>query len=110
VGIYSVVHYAVAERTREIGVRIALGATPASLMALVIRQGMLMPLIGIAIGTAAALATTRVMAHLLFGVGATDPLTFAGVLLTLLGVTVVACVLPARRASRIDPVIALRHD
>ncbi len=110
IGIYGVVHYAVAERTREIGVRVALGASPAAMMALVIRQGMRMPMAGIALGFAASLAATRVLSHLLFGIGATDPLTFAAVLLTLTLVALAACVLPARRATKVDPVTALRSS
>ena len=110
VGIYGVVHYAVAERTREIGVRVALGATPAEVLALVIRQGMRMPAIGIVIGLASSIGLTRVMSHLLFNIGATDPLTFVGVGLTLGAVAVVACWLPARRAARVDPVQALRQE
>src|SRR5205823_3786750 len=84
IGIYGVVHYAVSERTREIGVRIALGATPGDVWRLVIGQGMRTPVVGVAIGLIAALATTRLMSHLLFGVGATDPVTFGGVAIALL--------------------------
>jgi len=110
VGIYGVVHYAVAERTREIGVRVALGATPTEVLALVIRQGMRMPAIGIAIGLVASIGLTRVMTHLLFGVGATDPVTFAGVGVVLAIVAALACYFPARRATRVDPVRALRQE
>jgi predicted permease len=110
VGIYGVVHYAVAERTREIGVRVALGATPADVLALVIRHGMRMPAIGIAIGLVASIGITRVMSHLLFGVGATDPVTFAGVGFVLAVVAALACYFPARRATRVDPVRALRQE
>ncbi|HXD49446.1 MAG TPA: ABC transporter permease [Gemmatimonadaceae bacterium] len=110
VGIYGVVHYAVAERTRELGVRMALGASPAEVMALVLRQGMLMPAAGTAAGIASAAVATRMMSHLLFGVGATDAVTFGGVLATLGAVALVACLVPARRAARIDPMVALRHE
>jgi putative ABC transport system permease protein len=110
VGIYGVVHYAVAERTREIGVRVALGATPSNVLALVVRNGMRMPAIGIAIGLAASIGLTRVMSHLLFGVGATDPATFTGVGIVLALVAVLACYFPARRAMRVDPVRALRQE
>ncbi|HEY9225733.1 MAG TPA: FtsX-like permease family protein, partial [Gemmatimonadaceae bacterium] len=110
VGIYGVVHYAVAERTREIGVRVALGATPAEVLALVIRQGMRMPAIGIVIGLASSAGLTRLLSHLLFNVGATDPVTFAGVGLVLAVVAAVACYFPARRATRVDPVRALRQE
>jgi predicted lysophospholipase L1 biosynthesis ABC-type transport system permease subunit len=108
VGIYGIVHYTVAERTREIGVRIALGASPASVVLFVVRQGMSTPLLGIAIGLVAAFSSTRVLSHLLFGVGTTDPLTFLGVALTLGIVAFVACLVPARRAAAVDPISALR--
>jgi predicted permease len=108
VGIYGVVHYSVAERTREIGVRMALGATGADVMRMVLDQGMRMPAAGIAIGLGGALATTRLLSHYLFGISATDPLTFAGVALALSLVAAAACLFPAHRATKIDPVQALR--
>jgi putative ABC transport system permease protein len=110
IGIYGVSHYAVAERTREMGVRMALGASPAALVVQVIREGVTMPLVGIALGAGLALSTTRLLSHLLFGVAATDPLTFTTVLAALVGVAFVACVIPARRAARVDPLTALRSD
>jgi predicted permease len=110
IGIYGVVHYAVAERTREIGVRVALGASPAAVLALVVREGMRMPLAGIAIGLVVSIALTRVLSHLLFNVGATDPVTFAAVGAVLAGVSAAACYVPARRAARVDPARALRTD
>ena len=110
VGIYGVVHYAVAERTREIGVRIALGASAADVVALVVRQGLRLPFIGVMLGLSAALAGTRVMSHLLFGVNASDPITYAGVVLVLGVVSFGACLVPARRAARVDPVMALRRE
>jgi predicted permease len=110
VGIYGVVHYAVAERRREIGVRIALGASPADVMSLVIAQGMRMPGVGIVIGLAASFGVTRVLSHLLFGVGATDPATFVGVGVVLAIVATAACYVPARRAALLDPVHALRQE
>lgn len=110
IGIYGVVHYSVAERTREIGVRVALGATPTVLMREVIANGLRMPALGATLGVILSLAATRVMSHLLFGVGATDPLTFAGVCAVLALVALVACVIPARRATRIDPMTALRSS
>jgi putative ABC transport system permease protein len=110
VGIYGIVHYSVAERTREIGVRIALGAAPADVAALVIRQGMHSPFAGVVIGLLAAFGLTRLMTHLLFGVSPTDPATYAGVAVILTVIAFVACYVPARRAGRIDPVSALRAE
>jgi predicted permease len=110
VGIYGVVHYAVAERTREIGVRIALGAAPGDVAALVVRQGMLLPIVGVAIGLVLAFGATRFMSHLLFGVAPTDLATFAGVAIALVAVALAACCVPARRATRVDPVSALRRE
>jgi predicted permease len=110
VGIYGVVHYAVAERTREIGVRLALGATPRDVLGLVIGQGLRMPAVGIVIGLGASIGLTRIISHLLFEVGATDPWTFAAVGLVLAAVASAACYFPARRATRVDPVRALRQE
>ena len=110
VGVYGVVHYAAAERTQEIGIRMALGAEPREVLQLLIAQGMRAPLIGIAIGIVAALAVTRAIAHLLFGTAATDPLTYALVTLTLTAVAACACFVPARRAASIDPIVALRRE
>jgi len=110
VGIYGVVHYAVAERTKEIGVRVALGAAPADVITLVIAQGMHMPAVGIALGLAASLGLTRVLSHLLFGVAATDPITFIGVGGLLAVAAMAACYFPARRAALVDPVRALRQE
>lgn len=108
VGIFGLVHYAVAERTREIGVRMALGATPGDVLRLTLLQGMRSPMLGIAIGLLASAALTRVMSHLLFGVRAGDPVTFAAVAGVLATVAGAACYLAGRRAVRVDPVIALR--
>jgi predicted permease len=108
VGIFGLVHYAVAERTREIGVRVALGATPAEVLRLVMSQGMRTPLIGIGLGVLVSLGMSRVLTSLLFGIGATDPATFAGVTIVLALVAASACWLAARRAVRVDPVKALR--
>jgi putative ABC transport system permease protein len=110
IGIYGMVHFAVAQRTREIGVRIAIGARPRDLLTSVIAGGMRLPLIGFAVGLGVAFAATRVMSHLLFGVAATDPVTYAVVAATLVVTAVVACYVPARRAGRIDAVAALRVE
>jgi predicted permease len=110
VGIYGVISYLVGQRTHEIGVRVALGAQPVDVFRLVIGHGARMALIGVAIGTGAALGLTRLMANQLFGVSAHDPLTFAGVAALLLIVAVAACYIPARRAMRVDPIVALRCD
>jgi predicted permease len=108
VGIFGLVHYAVAARTREIGVRVALGATPAKVLGMVLMQGLRAPVVGIAVGLAASLLLTRVLASLLFGIGATDPVTFAGVSTVLIGVSVAAGYSAGRAAVRIDPLSALR--
>jgi predicted permease len=110
VGIYGVVHFTVAERTREIGIRIALGAAASDVVRMVVLQGMRMPLVGLAIGIIGALALTRSMTHLLFGTSPVDPLVFAAVSVTLAGAAAAACYVPARRAAAIHPVDALRHE
>jgi predicted permease len=109
VGIYGVLSYAVTERTREMGVRLALGARPRDLIKLVVRQGLTLTLIGLVIGVGAAFALTRLIAKLLFGVSPTDPLTFVMIPLLLTGVALLACWIPARRATRVDPLAALKH-
>ena len=110
IGIHGVMHYAVAQRTHEMGIRIALGARGAHVLWLVIGEGLRLALIGVAAGLLAALQLTSVMAHLLFEVSSTDPAIFAIVPLMLVMVAVLACYLPARRASKVDPIVALRHE
>ncbi len=110
IGIYGVMGYSVSQRTQEVGIRMALGAQPRDVFKLVIGQGMLLAGLGMGLGLAAALALTRVLASLLFGVSARDPLTFAGVTLLLGAVALLACYLPARRATKIDPLVALRYE
>jgi len=110
VGIYGVISYLAGQRTHEIGIRIALGAQRANVLRLVIGEGARMALIGVALGAAAALGLTRLMANQLFGVSAHDPLTFIGMASLLSIVALGACYLPARRAMRTDPMAALREE
>ena len=110
VGIYGVISYLVGQRTQEIGIRMALGAQRRDILVLVLGEGTKMALIGAAVGIAASLALTRLMAKQLFGVSAHDPLTYAGVAFVLMLVAIAACYIPARRAVRVDPMKSLRCE
>jgi putative ABC transport system permease protein len=109
-GIYGVISYMVNERRHEIGIRLALGAQPRNILAIIFRQGLGMALAGSVIGLAGALVVSRLLAGVLYGVRPADPLTFAGVALLLIGVALFACYIPARRAMAVDPIVALRHE
>jgi putative ABC transport system permease protein len=109
-GIYGVTAYSVTQRTHEFGIRMALGAQVGDVLGMIIKQGMLLITVGVVLGLVASFALTRLLRTLLFGVSASDPLTFVAITLLLTFVALVACYIPARRATKVDPLVALRYE
>ena len=110
IGLYGVTAYSVGQRRHEIGVRMALGAWPGQILALILRQGALLAAAGVGLGLSVSFVITRFLADLLVGVSPTDPLTFGGVALLLVAVTLLACLIPARHAAKVDPMVALHYE
>jgi putative ABC transport system permease protein len=110
IGLYGVMAYSVIQRTQEIGIRIALGAQTGNVLKMVLRQGLKLTALGLALGLAAAYALTRYMQSMLFGVKPADPVTFAAIALLVIVVAIAACWIPARRATKVDPIVALRSE
>jgi putative ABC transport system permease protein len=109
-GIYGVISYNVAQRTQEMGLRLALGAQRWNILALIVRQGTLLMLLGLILGSVASLWITRLLTSLLYGVSAIDPITIGAVALLMMSTALVACLVPARRATKVDPLVALRYE
>ena len=109
-GIYGVLAYFVVQHTNELGVRLALGATPANIVGLILKKGLSLTLLGVAVGMVASFVLTRLMTSLLFGINPVDPITFASVTVLLLTVSFMACWIPARRAAKTDPLVAIRYE
>ena len=109
-GIFGVMSYAVSRRTQEMAIRMALGARRRDVLRLVLREGLIITMFGPVVGLVTALAVSRVMAGYVYGIKATDPLTFAAAALLLIGISLLACYVPVRRATRVDPIMALRYE